>query len=134
MIHPFDLQKFLAGAHVTTRDGRPVRQLTYFQLPHDTYPLHGIVEGMEAIGTWTKEGNFRQEGGTSDFDLVIHIEDCDVPEKSMGLDGVTPIQLATAMELFMADTEMKGNVTTFVAFVRGIHAAETHHGVIRQTA
>lgn len=133
MIRPFELQKFLAGAKVMTRDGRPVHQLTYFERPEERYPLHGIVDGVQSVITWTKEGKFKALADTADTcntDLVIYDDDCEIVHKPAELAGIKPMTLDAAVKLYRVDNEVKGNVSTFVAFMNGIHAAETYHRII----
>lgn len=54
---PFDLEKALEGAEVVTRDGRPVTNLTLFEVaePGD-YCLTGILDGK--MDQWTRHGSY----------------------------------------------------------------------------
>lgn len=61
---PFNLERAIAGDPVMTRDGRVVRQLTYFADSTNNYPLLGTI-GTE-IKSWTKAGFWAVDGDEDD--------------------------------------------------------------------
>jgi hypothetical protein len=65
---PFNLERALAGDPVVTRDGRPVTQLTLFNIP-GRFPLVGVVDNSNE--SWTPTGLFCVNGKTSYFDLFM---------------------------------------------------------------
>lgn len=70
---PFNLEEALAGTPVITRDGIPVKQLTYFKDVKNHYPILGIVEGR--LFSWDELGKNRCYG--SNYDLFIADESLD---------------------------------------------------------
>lgn len=55
---PFDLDKALKGARVVTRDGREVTQLHLFVTSRSIYPLIGVVDDLDEIQHWHRDGRF----------------------------------------------------------------------------
>lgn len=56
---PFDLEKALAGEPVVTRDGRPVTQVTRFDVNNERYCIAAVVDSN--IETFSIDGKFRIE-------------------------------------------------------------------------
>jgi hypothetical protein len=66
-MRPFDLELWKAGEPVITRDGREVKELTYFESIKVPYKLCGTLDGL--LQTWTIEGFFQQNKNCSNDDL-----------------------------------------------------------------
>lgn len=69
---PFNLEEALNGAKVVTRDGREVKQLTFFE-DVKVFPLAGNA-GDSLITVWNIDGTFMQNGDKSENDLFIAVE------------------------------------------------------------
>jgi hypothetical protein len=65
---PFNLERALAGDPVVTRDGKPVTQLTLFNIS-GRFPLVGVVDNSNE--SWTPTGLLCANGQTSCFDLFM---------------------------------------------------------------
>ena len=71
---PFDLEKAMAGAHVTTKDNKPVTNLTLLKdITVDEFKLVGVVDGE--FERWTEEGTSVFEDDNSD--LFMPSERCE---------------------------------------------------------
>jgi hypothetical protein len=64
----FNLERALAGEPVITRDGRPVTQLTLFEIGGN-FPLKGVVD--RNFGTFTKTGSFHENRENHPWDLFM---------------------------------------------------------------
>jgi hypothetical protein len=72
-LEKFDLEKALNGAKVVTRDGKEVKQLTYFDLSDDhKYHLYGVVG--KSIRCWTITGQYEPSDDNYDLDLFLAVE------------------------------------------------------------
>jgi hypothetical protein len=72
-LEKFDLEKALNGAKVVTRDGKEVKQLTYFDLSDDhKYHLYGVVG--KSIRCWTITGQYEPSDDNYDLDLCLAVE------------------------------------------------------------
>jgi hypothetical protein len=67
----FNLEKALAGEPVVTRDGRPVTQLTLFEI-ESNFPLKGVVD--RNFSTWTKKGFFHDVKKDHPYNLFMYEE------------------------------------------------------------
>jgi hypothetical protein len=94
----FNLEQALAGHPVQTRDGRPVTQLTKFDLPEKgVFRLVGVTSGQH-IETWSPNGNYE----FNDYGLVDY----------------------SWLDLFMAPVKKTGWVARYEDFV-GAQAYQT---------
>lgn len=66
---PFDLKKALAGGPVITRGGRPVEQLTRFNITTTKMPLRGTVDGT--LQAWRTDGRYTSSDDDSQYDLFM---------------------------------------------------------------
>jgi hypothetical protein len=66
-LEKFDLEKFIHGAKVVTRDGREVLELTKFENLGEL-PLVGVVDGD--LETWSIKGKYSRDIA-SNMDLCI---------------------------------------------------------------
>jgi hypothetical protein len=64
---PFNLERALAGDPVVMRDGRPVTQITKFDI-YGRRALHGVVEGH--VISWFENGRYYSSGESS-YDLLM---------------------------------------------------------------
>jgi hypothetical protein len=72
-LEKFDLEKAINGAKVVTRDGKEVKQLTYFDLSDDhKYHLYGVVG--KSIRCWTITGQYEPSDDNYDLDLFLAVE------------------------------------------------------------
>lgn len=72
---PFNLEEALNGAKVVTRDGREVKQLTYFDI-NDNFRLFGVIiekNGENHLTAWRFDGKCSSSNESED-DLFIVIE------------------------------------------------------------
>jgi hypothetical protein len=52
---PFDLERALAGDKVLTRSGKPVTEITEFNLKGNAFNVYGVVKGE--LCCWGKQGS-----------------------------------------------------------------------------
>lgn len=68
-LEPFNLERALAGEPVCTRDGREVKQLTYFKESDELFPIYGILDGE--LHCWNTNGSFNNFPIFSKEDLFM---------------------------------------------------------------
>lgn len=71
-LKPFNLEEALNGAKVVTRDGREVKQLTFFETK-SPFPLIGVCDNG-FMSSWQKNGINNTESSISENDLFIAVE------------------------------------------------------------
>jgi len=67
---PFNLKDALAGKPVVNRDGTRVTQIAYFPAA-DPYPVYALLEGSEAVDSFTELGNYFSQNQASGVDLFM---------------------------------------------------------------
>jgi hypothetical protein len=63
---PFSHSAALSGAPVTTRSGKEVKQLTWFESARG---WTGVIDGE--IESWHSDGSYYDSGGKSNYDLFM---------------------------------------------------------------